>query len=208
MKPKVCSLALLLEGNKIDVKTLKTQATNEHAWHWADTAVGRLVHQKCTVRIPAVYVCSFSFLVAFLRPLRGKFRIYEGPSYHFYSHNQLSGTLSSISSQQHPATIKKNVHTRPNKESINKSLSWPSSIQFFFSFTKEPFQNILTQYKSLSFMLSRVHFNIIQLWMCLTDTVSSGEVFQPPLYDSPCCCITPSNKHTTNVRRSQDVLRR
>jgi len=54
-----------------------------------------------------MYVCSFSFFVAFLRPVRGKFRIQEGPSYHFYSLNQLSGTLSSISTQQHPATIQK-----------------------------------------------------------------------------------------------------
>jgi len=56
MKPKICSLALLFQGNETDVKTLKTQATNEHVWHWADPAVGSLVHQKCTVRIPAMYV--------------------------------------------------------------------------------------------------------------------------------------------------------
>jgi hypothetical protein len=75
MTPEVCSLTLLFEENKIDVKTLKTEATNELVWHRADTAVARLVHQKCAVRIPAMYVCSFSFFVAFLRPVRGKFRI-------------------------------------------------------------------------------------------------------------------------------------
>jgi hypothetical protein len=55
MKPEVCSLTLLFEENENDVTTLKTLATNQLIWNSADIAVGRLVHQKCAVRIPAIY---------------------------------------------------------------------------------------------------------------------------------------------------------